>query len=39
MAVGVETIRTHVSSALSELGARDRTQAAVRAYQAGLIDL
>ncbi|RPF22802.1 response regulator transcription factor [Myceligenerans xiligouense] len=39
LVVGVETIRTHVSSALSKLGARDRTQAVVRAYQAGLIDL
>ncbi|MBE1874348.1 response regulator [Myceligenerans pegani] len=39
LVVGVETVRTHVSSALSKLGARDRTQAVVRAYQAGLIEL
>lgn len=39
LVVGVETVRTHVSSALAKLGARDRTQAVVRAYQAGLIDL
>jgi DNA-binding NarL/FixJ family response regulator len=39
LVLGVETIRSHVSSALSKLGARDRTQAVVRAYQAGLIDL
>lgn len=37
--LGVETIRTHVSSSLSKLGARDRTQAVVKAYQAGLIEL
>ncbi|GAB3160377.1 response regulator transcription factor [Myceligenerans halotolerans] len=39
LVVGVETVRTHVASALAKLGARDRTQAVVRAYQAGLIDL
>lgn len=39
LVLGVETIRTHVSSSLAKLGARDRTQAVVRAYQAGLIDL
>lgn len=39
LVVGVETVRTHVASTLSKLGARDRTQAVVRAHQAGLIDL
>ncbi|GAA1850895.1 response regulator transcription factor [Myceligenerans crystallogenes] len=37
--LGVETIRSHVSSCLAKLGARDRTQAVVKAYQSGLIEL
>lgn len=39
LVVGVETVRTHVASALGKLGARDRTQAVIRAYRSGQIDL
>jgi DNA-binding NarL/FixJ family response regulator len=34
--VSVETVKTHVSSILAKLGARDRTQAVIAAYDAGL---
>jgi DNA-binding NarL/FixJ family response regulator len=39
LVLGVETIRTHMSRLLGKLGARDRTQAVVIAYQAGLVPL
>ena len=39
LVLGVETVRTHVSRLLSKLGARDRTQAVVIAYQTGLVPL
>jgi DNA-binding NarL/FixJ family response regulator len=34
--VGTETVKTHVSRILAKLGARDRTQAVIAAYEAGL---
>jgi DNA-binding NarL/FixJ family response regulator len=34
--VGAETVKTHVSRILAKLGARDRTQAVIAAYEAGL---
>ncbi|GGM12603.1 response regulator [Promicromonospora citrea] len=39
LVVGVETVRTHVASVLAKLGARDRTQAVVLGYRAGLVEL
>ncbi|WP_109507591.1 response regulator transcription factor [Nocardioides speluncae] len=39
LVVGVETVRTHVARLLAKLGARDRTQAVVIAYQTGLVPL
>ncbi|MEV0953677.1 response regulator transcription factor [Promicromonospora sp. NPDC050249] len=39
LVVGVETVRTHVASVLGKLQARDRTQAVVLGYRAGLVDL
>lgn len=39
LVLGTETVRTHVASVLRKLGARDRTQAVVLAYEAGLVDL
>ncbi|MEV0345559.1 response regulator transcription factor [Nonomuraea sp. NPDC050680] len=35
--VSVETVKTHVRHVLEKLGARDRTQAAVLAYEFGLV--
>ena len=32
-----ETVKTHVSSVLLELGARDRTQAVIAAYESGFM--
>lgn len=36
--LGVETVKTHVGNVLAKLGARDRMQAAIFAYEAGISD-
>jgi DNA-binding NarL/FixJ family response regulator len=38
LVVGIETVKTHVGNVLAKLGARDRTQAVVVAYESGFID-
>ncbi|MFE6129954.1 response regulator [Streptomyces sp. NPDC056437] len=35
--VGTETVKTHVSAVLGKLGARDRTQAVIAAYESGFV--
>ena len=35
--VSLPTVKTHVSRILSKLGARDRTQLVVMAYESGLV--
>ena len=37
LVLGEATIKTHVARVLSKLGLRDRTQAAVYAYESGLV--
>ncbi|MER7762091.1 response regulator transcription factor [Streptomyces sp. NPDC097619] len=37
MYVGAETVKSHVSSVLAKLGARDRTQAVIAAYESGFV--
>ncbi len=37
LVVSLETVKTHVSAILSKLGARDRTQAVIRAYESGFV--
>jgi DNA-binding NarL/FixJ family response regulator len=35
--VGAATVKTHVSSVLTKIGARDRTQAVIAAYESGFV--
>nr|WP_246040682.1 response regulator transcription factor [Streptomyces cadmiisoli] len=35
--VGTETVKPHVSAVLTKLGARDRTQAVITAYESGFV--
>lgn len=37
MVVGTETVKSHVSAVLAKLGARDRTQAVIVAYESGFV--
>ncbi len=37
LVVSIETVKTHVAHVLTKLGARDRTQAVIIAYQSGFI--
>ncbi|SEP71919.1 regulatory protein, luxR family [Streptomyces radiopugnans] len=37
MAVGASTVKTHVAAVLAKLGARDRTQAVITAYESGFV--
>ncbi|WP_405085357.1 response regulator [Microbispora sp. NBC_01389] len=37
LVVGMETVKTHVGNVLTKLGARDRTQAVVAAYESGFV--
>ncbi|MCX4747982.1 response regulator transcription factor [Kitasatospora sp. NBC_01287] len=38
LVLGVQTVKTHVGSLLGKIGARDRTQAVVAAYESGFVD-
>ncbi|MFD7238311.1 response regulator [Streptomyces syringium] len=37
LTLGTETVKTHVSAVLGKLGARDRTQAVIAAYESGFV--
>jgi DNA-binding NarL/FixJ family response regulator len=36
--VGTETVKTHVGNVLAKLGARNRTQAVITAYESGFVN-
>lgn len=38
LCIGLRTVKTHVSSVLAKVGARDRTQLVILAYESGLIE-
>jgi len=38
LVVSLETVKTHVGNVLAKLGARDRTQAVITAYESGFVD-
>lgn len=38
MFLGAETVKTYVNSLLSKLGARDRTQAVIKAFESGFVE-
>ncbi len=37
LVVGGETVKTHVGNVLAKLGARDRVQAVITAYESGFV--
>ncbi|SPL89918.1 two-component system response regulator [[Actinomadura] parvosata subsp. kistnae] len=37
LVVSQETVKTHVGNVLAKLGARDRTQAVIAAYESGFV--
>ncbi|WP_433718149.1 response regulator [Actinoplanes sp. CA-051413] len=37
LVLGVQTVKTHVGNVLAKLGARDRTQAVIAAYESGFV--
>jgi len=37
LVVGVETVKTHVGNVFAKLGAANRTQAVIAAYESGLV--